>query len=95
MNNIRVYINSIPDLTRKEILLFSDKPMRIMENKNIRMLCRLFMSNKPKMLVDDILYTLIRRCNYDWINDFEKMNDNLNTHLTAWLNFLNIDYSDI
>lgn len=90
MNNIRNYIPTVEYLTKKEIGLFLDKPLRIMENKNIIMLCKIFMSKNDKKIIDMILYVIVKRCNYNWINNFEIMNEEMETQLRAWISFLNI-----
>lgn len=90
MDNIRNYIPTVEYLTKKEVSLFLDKPLRIMENKNIIMLCKIFMSKNDKKIIDMILYVIVKRCNYNWINNFEIMNEEMETQLRAWISFLNI-----
>lgn len=90
MDNIRNYIPTVEYLTKKEVSLFLDKPLRIMENKNIIMLCKIFMSKYNKIIIDTILYSIVKHCNYNWINNFEIMNEEMETQLRAWISFLNI-----
>lgn len=90
MDNIRNYIPTVEYLTKKEVSLFLDKPLRIMENKNIIMLCKIFMSKNDKKIIDMILYVIVKRCNYNWINNFEIMNEEMETQLRSWISFLNI-----
>lgn len=90
MNNIRNYIPTVKYLTKREVSLFLDKPLRIMDNKNIIMLCRIFMSKYDKIIIDTILYSIVKHCNYNWLNNFEIMNKEMESELTAWISTLNI-----
>ena len=49
-----------------------------------------FMSKNDKKIIDMILYVIVKRCNYNWINNFEIMNEEMETQLRAWISFLNI-----
>lgn len=90
MDNIRNYIPTVEYLTKKDISLFLDKPLRIMDNKNIIMLCKIFMSKYNKIIIDTILYSIVKHCNYNWIHNFEFMNKEMEFELTVWISFLNI-----
>lgn len=90
MNNIRNYIPTVKYLTKSEASLFLDKPLRIMDNKNIIMMCKLFRCDISKTIIDSILYSIVKHSNYNWLHNFKIINDELNNELNNWISLLNI-----
>lgn len=89
MNDIKKYVASIDGLNKKEIEKYNSK-IKLLNNDNLLKLHRLINSNTPRLIIDDILFSLFKRY---FENDCENLNYNLSIHLMIWLDFLNIKWA--
>lgn len=89
MDFIKKYISSMDDLTKDEIEKYNNTINKLNED-NVLKLNILLQNNLPRLIVDDILYSLFKH--YFEIDD-EYINYDLSIHLMIWLDFLNIPWN--
>lgn len=86
MNDVKKYVASIDGLNKEEIEKYNSK-IELLNIDNISKLYHLIYSTLPRLIIEDILFSLFKQYFED---ECEDLNYNLGIHLMIWLDFLNI-----
>lgn len=88
MNDVKKYVASIDGLNKEEIEKYNSK-IESLNQDNILKLHHLIYSTLPRLIIEDLLFSLFKRYFEDDCGD---LNYNLGIHLMIWLDFLNIKW---